>query len=142
MKTIKSGLVAAALFFSGCAANKPTIQTFTELVRSPRPHEYATMQVPLSNGNATAELYYTPEGYTLSLDNPFFIHTEKYGNSLIYKSPSVSYHDYDCDGHVDVMAINGIVTDVNSRDVDNEYRNALSSIRQERVGRVWRYRWR
>lgn len=142
MKTIKNGLVAAALALSGCAANKPTIQTFTELVRSPRPHEYAKMQVPLSNGNATAELYYTPEGYTLSLDNPFFIHTEKYGDSLIYKSPSVSYHDNDCDGHVDEMTIDGIFLDVNSQDVDTEYQNALLAMQRERVGRVWRYRWR
>lgn len=143
MKTIKNGLVAAALALSGCAGSTQRIQTFTDLVRNPRPSEYASMQIPTANGRLNAELYLAAEGYTIDFNgNPFFIHTERNGNALFYNVPRVSYHDYDCNGHVDLMAANGNVFEINSENVDEEYRNVLSEIKQERVQRVWKYRWR
>lgn len=143
MKTIRNGLVALALVASGCASQSGNLQSFRELVRSPRPSEYSSMVVPVSNGNVSAELYLTPEGYTINLDgNPFFMHTEKDGNSLVYSHPQIGYHDFNCDGLVDLIISNGSVYDSHDENVNAEYANRLSEINQERVQRVWEYRWR
>lgn len=143
MKRIQNGLVAVILALTGCASQSGSLQSFRELIRSPRPSEYSSMQVPVSNGNVSAELYLAPEGYTISLDgNPFFMHTEKDGNALVYTNPKIGYYDFNCDDRVDVVISNGNANESNYDNVDVEYQNRLSEIGQERVQRVWEYRWR
>src|SRR3989338_7130824 len=143
MKTIKNGLVALALVASGCASQSGSLQSFRKLVRSPRPYEEATMQVQIANGRIMAKLYYSPEGYTLNIGqgNPFFINTEEFGDSLSYRSQRLSYQDFDSDGHIDAMATENNLININDSTIDEEYKNLLLSIQQDRVDRVWRWRW-
>ncbi len=142
MKTIKKGLVAAALALAGCASQEPRLQNFTELIRSQRPLEEATMEIAAPNGKLTTVLYLAGEGYRISLDNVYFIHTEAYGNALFYRNPRVSYTDDNCDGNVDYMFAEGEFMNVNDSKINDEYKKALLSIGQDRINRVWEWRWR
>ncbi len=129
MKTLKSGLVAAALSLSGCVA------TLQDLRDSNRCVEYTSFGV----GYNEVHVHFAPDHYSINFpEREVFMHWPSItGDTLFLPAIRISYHDFDSNGTLDAvyyLSENSLIVNEKRQTFYNE---SLSELRKNEVQQVW-----
>lgn len=130
MKTIKKGLVAAALSLSGCAT------TLQDLRNSNRCVENTSFE---QDGYHKVLVHFYSNDYIIDSPNrEFFLHLpSSSGDILNIPILGLSFHDFDSDGTLDaVYHSSGNFLELNERQ-QQFYNQELSELRKNEVQQVW-----
>lgn len=131
MKTIKNGLVAAALSLSGCAI------TLQDLRDSNRCVENTSFE---QDGYHEVFVHFKQDHY--SIDSPnreYFLHwPSSSGDGLYLFWLGISYHDFDSNGTLDAIYFyqTRVFLPLNERQ-QQFYNQELSELRKNEVQQVW-----
>lgn len=144
MKTMKNGLVAAALALTGCAAAKLRLR---DLAERDFPSESFTYQSRNCDPyNNEVKLDFRSDGYEIECDfNHYFTH-DAFGNFL--KWGELRYADRNLDGIVDEVNASYIQIQLNeslrlhNRKIQLRYTEVLGSLEQSEIDNLWLERWR
>ena len=146
MKTIKNGLVAAALALSGCCST-----TMKQLPYEPIPslYELTSWQAPgsverayLQDGIGRVDISFYREGYTIeSYEGHYFEHSVSTGDKLNWGE--VVYYNREGDDVVERIVVNNVeINDLDNYNINEKYRVLLIEINKDPIHAVWEERWR
>lgn len=146
MKTIKNGLIMAALGYSLSGCGAPLMQYIES---SQFPEEKAVLEDLSVDGEFdSAEVTLSRSGYFIKCDNTHYFdfdHRSFAGeveNTGELHWGDVVYYDDNSDGRVDRLYTDGNIADVNNSRVNERYRELLNGLKKPYVHEVWDLRWK